>query len=408
MNKQFSLIFKPETHRILYILLLITTPFLLLQNYMQSLIGELSNLTYNLLGFNIPVTVTIGVIGIITILYFTYKKLNKLRIISWLVIIILFWIGQKSTDYYFNHKFYELQYNWHYFAYSIFAYLNYRVLIKKKVSPQKIVFLTFIYTLAISTFDEAVQIPLSNRIFDIGDISKDLWGSMIGQFFILFILENGKINNNGWKIRHKKIKDYFNSPLSLLIIEFIFAYIFIVFSSLLTSTEYTINTIFISILTTAAIFTVIHLSQNKIWKIVFIVLFAGILITQGFYLNKYSSENIIYYKNKLLIYKGIPIYFFDVLMYPDGSFRLIDKKKVFNGRDKQTILNICENIVIISSGTDGSGGKGFPENSQTQFIFGRETKQGVQVIILENNEACNKFNELRSDEKNPTLIFHNN
>ena len=163
MFAKLSIIFKPETHRILYILLLIATPFLLLQNYLQSAIGELSNLTYVVFNTTIPVTVSIAIILIITILFFTYKKLNKHRLISWIIVVMLFWIGQKSTDFYFNHKFYELQYNWHYFAYAIFSYLNYRVLSEKNATPQKIIVLTFIYTLTISTFDELMRLIGSDK-----------------------------------------------------------------------------------------------------------------------------------------------------------------------------------------------------------------------------------------------------
>ncbi len=206
MFANLNIIFKPETHRILYILLLIATPFLLLQNYLQSVIGEISNLTFTVFNITIPVTVTIAVIIILVILIFTYKKLNKIRVISWLVVLFLFWIGQKSTDFYFNHKFYELQYNWHYFAYAIFVYLNYRSLSVKNTPPQKIILLTFFSALAISTFDELVQMPLSNRIFDIGDISKDLWGAMIGLTIIYSILENGKIFKNVFNIRNKIFK----------------------------------------------------------------------------------------------------------------------------------------------------------------------------------------------------------
>jgi len=408
MNKKLSIITKAETHLILYILLLITTPFLLLQNYLQSLIGELSNLSYNILEINIPVTVTIAVTIIFIILFFTYKKLNSLRIISWIVIVILFWIGQKSTDYYFNHKFYELQYNWHFFAYSIFAYLNYRVLSEKKIKPQKIITLTFIYTIAISTFDEAVQIPLSNRIFDLGDIAKDLWGSMIGLFFIFFILEDGLIIKNGWKIRHKKLTSYFTNPLSLLIIEFTFAYIFMVSSSLLTSTKYLINSVLISVITVAVIIGITHISQIKLWRNLLIIVFSSLIITQTFFLFKYSDENIVYNKNKLLIYKGIPVYFFDVLIFPDGSFRLVDKKKIFNKRDQNTILKTSKDIIIFGSGTDGSGASGFPQNTATQFIYDETAKQGIQIIILENDEACKKFNTLKNEGKKPSLILHNN
>jgi len=408
MNSNTGIIFKPETHRLLYILLLVATPFLLLQNYLQSVIGELSNLTYTVFNTAIPVTVTIAVVIIIVILFYTYKKLNRLRIISWIVILILFWIGQKSTDYYFNHKFYELQYNWHYFAYAIFAYLNYRVLSAKNASPQKIIALTFIYTLAISTFDELMQMPLSNRIFDIGDISKDLWGSVIGLIFIFFILENGSIIKDGWKIRQKKIRGYFNNPLSLLIVEFLFAYVFMVTASLLTVSSYILITVLISVLLIGIKFIVVHLSQKKISRNVLIVLFAGLIITQGYFIIKYNDDNIVYYNNKLLIYKGIPVYFFDVFIYPDGTFRLVDKKKIFNQRDRQTILNLSEDIIIIGNGTDGTGGNGFPEKTENQFIYNEFTKQGVQIIILNNEKACDKFNALKEENKRPVLILHNN
>ena len=408
MFAKLSIIFKPETHRILYILLLIATPFLLLQNYLQSAIGELSNLTYVVFNTTIPVTVSIAIILIVTILFFTYKKLNKHRLISWIIVVMLFWIGQKSTDFYFNHKFYELQYNWHYFAYAIFSYLNYRVLSEKNATPQKIIVLTFIYTLAISTFDELMQMPLSNRIFDIGDISKDLWGAMIGLFFIFFILENGEIIKNGWKIRHNKLKEYSNNPLSLLIIEFVFAYVFMIIASLLTSSEYILVAVLISVLLMFLIFAIVHLSQIKVFKTLIILIFAGLIITQGFFIIKFYDKDIIYYNNKLLVYKGIPVFFFDVLIYPDGTFRLVDKKIIFNQRDQQTILELSESIIVIGSGTDGSGGKGFPQNTETQFVFDENTKQGVQITILNNHEACDKFNALKAERKRPVLILHHN
>lgn len=408
MNRKTGIIFKPETHRLLYILLLIATPFLLLQNYLQSAIGELSNLSFTIFNFTIPVPVAVAFILVVTVIIFTYKKINKQRIIGWCVIFILFWIGQKSTDYYFNHKFYELQYNWHYFAYAIFAYLNYRVLSGKNATRQKIIALTFIYTLAISTFDELMQMPLSNRIFDIGDISKDLWGAMIGLFFIFFILENGEIIRDGWKIRHKKLKGYFSNPFSLLIVEFIFAYVFMVTASLLTISTYILIIVLISVLLILIIFVVVHLSQNKISRNLLIIIFAGLIITQGYFIIKFHDQDIVYYKNKLLIYKGVPVYFFDVLIYPDGTFRLVDKKKVFNQRDQQTILELSENIIVIGSGTDGSGGKGFPIDTENQFVYNASMKQGVQIIIMNNDNARDKFNALKAEQKRPILILHNN
>ncbi len=408
MKGKFSILTKPETHRILYILLLIATPFLLLQNYLQSVIGELSNLTYAVGNFDIPVTVTIAIIGVVVILSFSFHKLNRIRLISWFVVLLLFWIGQKSTDYYFNHKFYELQYNWHYFAYAIFAYLNYRALSLKNAPSQKIILLTFISALAASTLDEFLQMPLSNRIFDVGDISKDLWGTMIGLFIIYFILENGSILINGWKIRQSKLKDYFKNPLSLLILLFILAYIFMVIASLLTETTFILSTILITILIFGVVLLTIHLTQYKLSRNIIIVIISVVFVTQGYYINKYFNDNIVSTSNNILIYKGIPIIYFDVLIYPDGLLRLVDKKKVFNQRDQETIFDVCDNIIVFGTGGDGTGGKGFPLIDETQFVFNETNNQGIQIILQKNNDACDTYNRLKAEGKKPALIYHNN
>lgn len=407
MDSKSSFMYKSETHLILYVLLLITTPFLLLQNYLQSAIGQLSNLTYNAVNISIPVTVTIAIILIIVLLFFTFKKLNKRRIISWVIVVILFWIGQKTTDFYFNHKYYELQYNWHYFAYAIFSYLTYRMLSGKNIPAQRIIIITFFSALAISTFDELVQMPLSNRIFDLGDISKDLWGSMIGLFVIYFILEDGKIITEGWRIRHEKLNAYFRSPVSMLLFGFIFAYVFMVVTSLLTSTDYIFSAIFISIVLFAIVFLIIHLSQFKPYRILIIGIFTIAVLIQGYFIIKYSDKGIIYCENKLLVYKGIPIYYFDVLIYPNGLFRLVDKKKDFNKRDQQTIEDLSEFIVIIGSGSDGMGGNGFPKKTITQFVFNYTSNTGTQIVVLKNKTACDYFNLIRKDKK-PVFIIHNN
>jgi hypothetical protein len=407
MNGKLSILKKPETHRILYILLLIATPFLLLQNYLQSVIGEISNLTYSLGKVDIPVTVTIAALGILIILTYSYQKLNKIRIIAWLVVIILFWIGQKSTDYYFNHKYYELQYNWHYFAYAIFAYLNYLALSTKNTSKQNIILLTFISALATSTLDEFLQMPLSNRIFDVGDISKDLWGTTIGLIIIFFILENGEIISKGWRIRHKKISDYFKHPLSALLLVFIFSYIFMVVASVLTETKFIVNSLSITLIIFTLTFLIIHLSQFKFYRSLILIIVSLLFFIQAFFFIRYFDSNISYNKNNILVYKGIPIIYFDVMIYPNGFFRLVDKKDRFNLRDQQTIFNLCENIIIFGTGDDGMGVKGFPLTDKTQFVFNETNYKGIQIILLKNSEAVKNFNRIKKEGKKPTLIYHN-
>jgi len=408
MKEKYGIIFKPGTHRILYILLLIATPFLLLQNYLQTFIGEMSASTYSVGGMDIPVALTIAIAMIGLILSFSYKKLNRFRAISWLIVIFLFWLGQNSTDYYFNHKFYELQFNWHYFAYAIFAFINYRALSYKKSPPAKIIKLTFVSALGVSTLDELLQVPLSNRVFDLGDISKDLWGAMIGLFIIYFILENGGIVRNGWKLRQRTIIDYTKNPISILIVLFILAFIFMATASLLTETTFILPAVLITLLLFGTVFMIIHLTQFKLWRNIILAFSSLLFVIQVYSYGKHFNDNIVSTSKNILNYKGIPIIYFDVMIYPDGLFRLVDKKSEFNQRDQQTIVQKCENIIVFGTGIEGDGGKGFPFSEETQFIFNELNNKGVQIILQNNKTACNTYNRIKKEGKRPALIYHNN
>lgn len=397
----------PQINRLLYVLLLIATPFLLLQNYLQSAIGRFSNSTFSLGSHEVPVVILVAALIILLALIFLSKKINRIRLVSWLTVVVFLWIGQKSTDFYFNHKYYELQYNWHYFAYAIFAFINYSAMQTKGASAQKVIRVTFLLALSVSTLDELLQVPLSNRIFDVGDISKDLWGTMIGLFVVYFIFENGNILKNAQKVAHPNIKSYFNNPLSLLIHFFVVSYIFMVVASLLTETQYIFATILITGCIYSVFFLIFHLSQKKKARTALFVI-AGVFITiQGFFVVKYHNDQITYNKH-ILVYNGIPIPYFDVMIRPNGVVRLVDKKTVFNQRDQQTIFNLSENIIIVGTGKNGKGGEGFPLTDETQFIFHEESMRGKQVILQKNDEAVATYNRIRSEGKRPTFIYHNN
>lgn len=408
MSYAKSTLFNLTTSRILYILLLIATPFLLLQNYLQSALGQFSDFTYKIGNIDMPITLTIALAIVLVTLYFTWKKINYSRTISWLIVILLFWIGQKTTDFYFNHKFYELQYNWHYFAYSIFAFINYRWLKGKNRPDYRIILLTFISALEISTFDELIQMPLSNRIFDLGDVSKDIWGTMIGLFFIYFVLENGKIIKTKWNLRQKTIKDYLKSPVSLFFILFIFSYIFMFISSILTETDYILQSIIFSLIVFLIIVFAIHISQFKKWRYLLITIIFIFMVSLSFSVIKNFNKNITHSQANILVYKGIPIIYFDVLIYPNGLFRLVDKKTIFNLRDQQTILAKSEDIIIVASGENGKGAQGFLSQEKVHFVFDKNNMKGIQIIPQKNEMAVSTFNRLKTEGKRPLLIYHNN
>jgi VanZ family protein len=391
----------------LYVLLLIATPFLLLQNYLQTSIGKLSELFFEVAGFKIPYIIIIALTFSLILIIKNLKHFTRFRIISIIITLFLIFIGQKLSDFYFNHKFYELQYNWHYFAYGIFSYIAYRYFRSKNKSDAKIILYIFIAAICISTFDEFIQIYISNRVFDIGDIGKDAWGTVIGIFFIFFVVKKGNIIKQGWKIREKKMRDYFKNPFSILILETILTLILLFISSILTEMEYLTIAILISLAIFFLFFLIFHLSQRKIINKIIIVITIIYFLNQGFFFIKYHKENIVSNSYGITIYKGIPLFFFDIMIYENGFFRFVDKKHSFNKRDINTICHHANDILLIGTGKYGDGGNGFPEKIVAQFIFNSVKLKPLQIIILDTPSACKKYNKLKKEGYNVLFIIHN-
>ena len=178
---------------VLYSLLIIATPFILLQNYFQWAISTASRLYFEVGTIQVPWILFITLILMVVVLGLTYKQITKYRIIGIGIVVALWILGQNSTDYYFSHKFYELQHNWHYIAYGIFSFIIYRYLKKvKRKDNSQIILITVFSAVSLSAFDEFIQIPLSDRTYDICDIGKDYWGATIGLYFVFFVFEDGK------------------------------------------------------------------------------------------------------------------------------------------------------------------------------------------------------------------------
>jgi len=401
--------YSPATNLILYILLLVVTPFLIVQNYLQQVIGMTSQLSFSFLGMNIPFIIATATIFILILIIILRHKITIFRIYSIIVVIVMMILGQNSTDYYFNHKFYELQHNWHYIAYAIFSYIIYRYLKQKKYSSERIILYTFISASFISIFDEAIQILISNRIFDVCDIAKDIWGSVIGMIVIFFVVEQGKIIKKGWRLRQKKISDYIKNPLSLLFLEMIFAYLLLLISSILSHNEYLGEAILFSFISFVVFFFIFHNLQRKKFRITVISFVVTILLLQTIFFIKYRNSNIVYNRKGMIVYKGIPIPYFDIMIFPDGTFRLVDKKIYFNQKDKvNRIFKYANDILLIGSGENGEGGMGFiDEQRETQFIFNSQKKLPLQVIVLKTPDACKEFNLLNNKGYDVMFIIHN-
>jgi len=378
----------------------------MLQNYLQTAIGEASRAAINCGSLKVPYTVIITALILIIFFYLSRKILSKRRFLFLGLIFTFFAIGQMTADYYYGHHFYDLQHNWHYIAYGIFAFIAYRRFTIKPQPTYKILYRIFLMAILVSIFDEFIQIYISNRVFDLSDVAKDLWGNMTGSIFVFFYLEDGKDFPN-YKLRQKTIKEYFTNPFSLLSLEIIFAYVFLFVSSQLTDEKYKFNLAFIVILVFLIIFILIFSGKNKVvrWIIRGALVFLAVLI---FGAAHFGTPKIKYISSGHINYNGIPLMYFDYMIFPDGGFRTVDKKESFNMRDKQKIEALNPEILLIGTGSKGKGGKGWTDNEVTQMIFNITTSKIYQIIKLPNKQACDTYNRLHKEGKKILFIIHNN
>jgi len=392
---------------ILYSLLLVATPFIMLQNYLQLSIAFFSRANFHLGNISIPYILLIA-LAIILFLFFKFRKLlNKKRILSLSFIILLVFAGHSVSDFYLNMKFYDLQQNWHYIAYGIFSFLMYRYCKTKNTLPNKIILRTLLVAVSLSTFDELFQLFLSSRTFDISDISKDLWGAIIGIVFVFFVIENPVVLKNKSQIQFDKLKNYPKNTFSVIFYSLILSFIFLICSSLLSEIKYSIIAILITIFVFSTIFFIIHFLQYKTFRRLFTFFFIIATITQAIFFIKYKDKNIVYNSNGITVYKGIVIPYFDILIKPSGCFRLVDKKQIFNKTDIFTIFDYSSDIILIGRGVHGRGGEGLPAPYEVQFLFNPKSKKMVQVINLKNKQACAEYNKLKAEGKNVVFIIHN-
>lgn len=391
---------------LLFQFLLVATPFLLVRNFLQQAIGMFSQWSYTVAGLQIPYVLSAIALGLLVVLIINLKRVKLKALLIFVGVIIMMGIGQSFTDYYFHHDFYELQQNWHYFAYGIFAWVSWLYHDQKGNSKARYLWTTVLMGQIISVFDETAQIFISGRVFDICDIGKDLWGVLVGMMVIIAAVSN-KSGNYKFKLINKKISDNFKNPYSILFIILIYSFLFLAISSILTETRYLMPVIYWTWGVFLLVMLAIYLLQYKISRLIIIVLLAGVIILMSITIKNNSQKIIIQKKPGLLEWRGIPVPYFDLMIKTDGAVQLVDKKVYFNKKDKiNRIYGLTEDILIIGSGSGGQGGKGFYDNN-SHFVFNPVTKKPLQILVYPNQQACRIYNKLHAEGKKVLFIIHN-
>jgi VanZ family protein len=395
-------------HVILYSLLLVATPFVMLQSYLQDAIAQLSRLSVPVGARQVPIVPTVTLLALAVLLTALRRHVTKLRALGAAVAVLMIALAQQISDYYFGHRFYDLQHNWHYIAYGIFAFMVYRDLAPRGVAPVRIVAITWLAALLFSTFDEAFQLRMSNRVFDIGDIAKDVWGTLTGVVLIQIVTSPpGTLLSDLRHFRHRRLRAYLQRPLHLLVLLFALSLLLLVFSSLLTEARYCLLVILFTLSGFGVVFVVIHVSQYRWGKYGLLTALVVAVAVQGYFVYRHRADYIVHNRPGLTVYKGIPIPFFDLLIFPDGRFRPVDRKEYFNVRDQRFLLEQEPRILLIGSGAAGRGGRGFPKTGVSQFMYNPHTQRGTQVIILRTPDACRVFNRLKRERKHVLFVLHN-
>ena len=392
----------------MYTMLLVATPFLMVRNYLQPAIAKLSRFGFELGGTEIPLVPVTALLTVLVLLILLRAYLTRARILAAVIVVLMLALGQQISDYYFADRFYDLQQNWHYIAYAIFAIMLYRDLSPRGVRPTKIILITFLLGLSFSSIDEAFQFRISLRTFDMADIAKDVWGTLMGLVLIYVGGTQPAVLLAHFKqVRQPRLRGYLENSHSLLILLSVLGLLFLCATSLLTDPGYWKLAVCLPLAAFLVFFLLFHMSQVKLVRYTLLIAALGGLLVQSYFFLRHRTERIVYNRPSLTVYKGIPILFSDAMFFPNGTFRLVPKKTYFSLRDQRFFLKQKTDIILVGSGSHGEGGRGFPQDAVSQFLYNPYTQQGTQVIVLQTPEACRVYNRLRQEGKSVLFILHN-
>ena len=394
---------------ILFAILVVMTPFIVVTGYVQGVAHLFSHFSFELFEIEIPYLVLFALLALSAFLIWQRKKITLRRTAAVCFPIAMIAIAHRTQDIYLNMSFFDLQINWHYFAYCAYVYFFFRTFNARNMAQNRMILTAYFSAILMSLFDETFQNFMSDRVFDISDIAKDALGVYTGLIFIFFVTETyGTFSLRRNSLIRKQVRDYLREPPAIMLTLGVLTMSFILISPLFTESEYCWWGIFGSILLFFVIMLILHFTRSKIFRFVLggtTILIIAFLITVSVI---HRDDGIEYQRPNLLTYRGIPIPFFDFIIYPDGYCHLIDKKKYFRSQDKKFMLEQKPDIILIGAGSDGSGGQGFDVVQGTNFIFNQFTLKGAQVIILPTPEACEVFNRLKTEGKSVFFAVHNN
>lgn len=395
-------------HAILYSFLLVFTPFIVLQNFLMDKIAEVTGTRVSLGGVAVPLVPVVAALLLVVGAVALRRHLTRRLLVAIGLVALLDAAGQSISDFYFDQKFYDLLQNWHYIAYALFAPMVYRDLAPRRLPLARILWITYFAAFGFSLFDEGFQRLLSNRVFDLSDVAKDVLGCLMGLILVTAARRDGPSPQEAWHdFRRTPPSAHFRNPLSVIFFLSVFTFILLTCTSLQSDAVYAAAALGMSVGFSLLFLAAYCLLFRRAGRLAVGVVALAIVGVLGVGFIRHHDAQIVSNRYGLTVYKGLPIVYFDVMIYPDGTFRLVDRKHAFTNRDQQLMLRQEADIVLIATGARGRGGQGFPENSLVQFVHNPYTDRATQVIRLATPEACTLFNRLKQEHKRVLFIVHN-
>jgi hypothetical protein len=403
-----DLAYSPHVQAVLYDILIVATPLVMVRAFMQQFVLSLTRYSFTLSGVEFPTVPTLVAFLSAVLLVAFRRHITGRRVLAAAIVLVMMALAHRISDFYTDLKFYDIQQNWHYFAYMLFSVVIYRDHMSRGLPVAKMLVTAYLVGFTLSAFDELFQLFMSSRVFDLGDVAKDCWGVSMG--LILVYVGGGKweeMRSDLKAVHYPRLRDYWTHPFPTLLLIIVHSFIFLNVASLMTDPEHVPAVLLIASGLFIVFYLLVHLTRFAAPRYVLSGALMLAAIGQIWLCLSCEPDRINFNRFGITVYRGIVIPFFDVMIYPDGKFCLVDKKHDFNSRDRHFFMKKGADITLIGSGAYGKGGNGYPRKSPSQYLYDSYTRRVTQVIILDTPSACRTFNRLKSEGKHVLFILHN-
>ena len=374
---------------------------------MQVAIRGFSGLECSILGLSIPSLPLAAVLVGLWASYYAWGKLTKKRLAALSVIAALFIFSWLTTDLYGSLRLYDLQANWHYWAYVLMTVFFFRAFAREGARKDALIYAAFVICLAVSLVDEGVQRFASSRVFDLNDNAKDALGIVWGIIVVYFVMERfGTIDLKSIPQGRQPLGVYVRNPAVALVLVTTFTLCFLVVSAMFSDPEFW----YVVVLGTTALFAaavaVLYLSRFKTGRRICVatalLLIAGQLVSIGVH----RGKGITFHDSWLTVYNGVAFPMVDVLIFPNGIARPADKHHITKHELVSFFMRHEPSILLIGAEPASNLDMYLDSREGSYLVCDESVQRNVQVVVAPPKEACELFNRYKKEDKNVMCVLH--